>query len=454
MAEPRTREIYLASACDDIVMDPAGGLFLGGLAQTTTFFKTAMDRLGVQVDLARIAQYKGAMEPFTMSELSAPVKANEENLLDEDFRHLLTGMAHDRASHGLDVAQLRHLVDQAVFSPEEARGARLVDQVVDESELEKMLPALIGKAWPVREATEATPASERWVPARVAVVIVDGTIMEGDGSELPFSVSPMAWSGPIVDAIEEAGKDASIGAVVLRVNSPGGSALASDRIARALVRLRGSGKPLLVSMGDVAASGGYYVSAPANDIFASPSTLTGSIGIFAYKVDVAGLLARLGVFAETLKRGPHADLYSTTRPWTEDERGLMMKELTRQYQRFLATVVEGRSHRGTPGMTLARADELGRGRVWSGAQAAGNGLVDRLGGFVPALEEAARRGGIPLGPGGLPDLVTWPRPRPTPLLRTLANLPGGRAIERLVLPVLAEGGTSLQARLPFDVETR
>jgi protease-4 len=274
--------------------------------------------------------------------------------------------------------------------------------------------------------------------------------MDGEGSDFPFPSNEIAWSDRIIAALEEAGDDPSVGAVVLRVNSPGGSVLASDRIARVLLRLRKRGKPVLASMGDVAASGGYYVAAPASEIFASPSTLTGSIGIFGFKVDLNALLGHLGIASETYKRGAHADLFSISHGWNDEERALISGRMEQIYRRFLDTVAEGR---GSRGVSAARADELGRGRIWTGSQAASVGLVDRMGGISAAIDEAARRGGVPVGPGGLPELVVLPRPVPS-VLGALSRIPGGRVALRLLLPLVAEGGTGILARLPYDIETK
>ena len=447
LTQPDTRATYLASACDRVFIDPAVGLTFGGFAQTVTFYKTALDRLGVEVDLVRIAEYKGAMEPFVMNGQSAPVAANRNAILDDVFGRLLAGVADGRSAQGLNQAKVRDLVDRAVFSSAQAREAGLVDMVADEDEVK----AAVAQAWgPLRDADARPRDVGRWRPDRVAVILVDGTLMDGEGGDFPFPSSEIAWSDRIIAALGEAADDSSVRAVVLRVNSPGGSALASDRIARVLRRVRKLGKPVLASMGDVAASGGYYVAAPTDEIFASPSTLTGSIGIFGFKVNLKGLLGHLGIASETYKRGAHADLLAVEHGWNDEERALISGRMEQMYRRFLDTVAEGRKSRG---VTAARADELGRGRVWTGSQAAGVGLVDRMGGVSAAIDEAARRGGVPVGPGGLPELVVLPRPAHS-VLGALAHVPGGRVAVRLLLPLLAEGGTGILARLPYDIETK
>jgi protease-4 len=444
LTQPGTREYYLASPCDLVFIDPAAGLSFGGLSQTATFFKNTLDRVGVEVELVRIAEFKGAMEPFVLPQQSAPVAANRNAVLDDDFGRLLAGVAEGRATHGLDQAKLRGLVDRAMLTPIEARDAGLVDMVVDEDEMKKFVAETLG---PVSDADTRPRDPGRWRPRRVAVVLVDGNIVDGDGTEWPFPSGNTAWSDRIIAALDDAGKDPSVAAVVLRINSPGGSALAADRIARAIVRLRKTGKPVLASMGDVAASGGYYVAAPTERILASPGTLTGSIGIFGFKVNVKGLFGHLGINSETFKRGQHADLYSPSRAWTDEERAIITGQMQYMYQRFLDTVAAGRK------ITSKQVDDLGRGKIWTGSQAAGVGLVDGMGSVIYAIDEAARRAGVPVGPGSLPEVVVLPRPAAS-FLGALSTMPGAREAMQMVLPLVQQGSSGVLARLPYDIETK
>jgi protease-4 len=461
MVSPGLREYYLAVACDRIVVHPAGALAVMGLSQTVTFYKNVMDKLGVQVQLVRIAEYKGAMEPFVMTEQSEPVRRNKNSVLDDNYSRMVGAIAAGRAGRGLSVESLPALVDQAVFSPGEAKAKGLIDEVADEKDTESFVRATLGRRWPVVNGAGGRFEQRRWTPGRVGVVLVDGAIVDGGGGGLPFSTGELAAADRIIEAIEHMRDDGSIKAVVLRVNSPGGSALASDRIARAVIRLRAR-KPVIVSMGDLAASGGYYVAAPGDEIFASPGTTTGSIGIFGLKVDVGTLAAKVGLGTETFKRGAHADMFSPFRPWTDDERKLMEHHIRGMYQLFLDTVAAGRKSRG---ITAERADQLGRGHIWTGAQALDNRLVDKLGGFSDAVDEAARRGDVELGAGGLPELVVLPRPVSNPL-ETLMRLQGlqteeraaptlieryGKEAARLLGPLMVGAKDGVQARLPFDI---
>lgn len=458
IVQPSMPEYYLASACDRIIVHPAGTMAIWGLSQTVTFYKSALDKLGVKVDVVRIAEYKGAMEPFILTEQSEPVRRNRNAVLDENYSRIIGAIAAGRGAHGLAVENLPALVDEAVFSPAEAKKRGLVDAVADEKDAEDFIRQTLGKRWAISNGAGGRYQQPRWTPGRVGVVLVDGAIVEGEQGGLPFSTGGLAFADRIIDAIDQLKDDGSVKAVVLRVNSPGGSALASDRIARAVMRLRAR-KPVIVSMGDLAASGGYYVSAPADEIFASPATTTGSIGIFGMKVDLGTLVTRVGLAGETYKRGAHADMFSPFRPWSADERKIMEGHIRGMYQLFLETVAAGRKTRG---ITPERADELGRGRIWTGAQALDMRLVDKLGGFSDALDEAARRGDVELGAGGVPELVVLPRPVSSPL-ETLMRLGGVQAREpsllerygeiaaRMLAPLLLGSKNGIEARLPYDL---
>ncbi len=480
-----TRELYLASACDKVVMHPAGGLTFAGLSHAVTFYKGAMDRLGVGLDLVRIAEFKGAMEPYVMTGQSAPVRQNRDELLDDLYARILSGIAAGRASavptgkgRPVDVARLHELVAVGSFTPGTARDAGLVDVVRDDHEVEQLLKDLLGRpSIDFRDPDPAPIRPARWSRARVAVILLDGTINEGASRSLPFDLGGVAGADTLVDALEQCRRDPDIRAVVLRVNSPGGSAFSSDVIARAVVRLRAAGKPVVTSMGDVAASGGYYVAAPTDVIFAEPSTTTGSIGIFAFKLDMSRLLSILSINVEVTRRGPHADQQAAYRPWTAEERAIAERRIRHLYDLFLTTVATGRKSRG---LTPARVDEVGRGHVWTGAQARTRGLIDDFGGITAAIDRAAALGGVPRSPDEAPDLVVLPRPGGNLLLRLVGltrGQTGGdaddeehtgatdrrrswrmppplRSAIKLAAPYLFGPGEGVEARLPFDLDIR
>jgi protease-4 len=463
---PETRDYYLATACDAIVLHPAGTLTLTGFSQTVTFYKHAMDTLGVNVDLVRIGEYKGAMEPFVFEQQSAPVRANKDDLLDDVYRRFVATVARARTTAGrvIDEARVRTLVDRGLFTPYEAQLVGLVDAVKDDDELETWLRQSLGRPAIAIRAPDSSSTQEAWPSRRVVVVLVDGTIVDGKSRRFPFG-EDLAGGDTLVEALEECRRDGSVGAVVLRVNSPGGSAFASDVVARAVVKLRRAGKPVIVSMGDIAASGGYYVSAPADAIFAEPSTLSGSIGIFGYKVDVRKLMATLGIGVETNRRGQHADYNSPYRPWTDEEIKIAAEKIRYFYELFINTVADGRRAQG---LTRARVDEIGRGHIWTGAEAQGLGLVDQMGGIGAAIDLAARLGRVPLESSGLPALSLLPRPTGGLLARLtgldledrsttdMGQLLGARLgpALRLLGPFLQGDGTGIEARIPYDLDVR
>ena len=468
---PSTREYYLAAGADVIVLHPAGELALTGISQAVTFYKSAMDRIGVQVDLVRIGSYKGAMEPFILNEQSSDVRANKKRLLDDVFERLTTAIAADRTRVGrkMDAAEVRGLVDRGLFTPGQAQAAGLIDGVADQGQLETVIAQALGRPDVGITDLESSPvASGAWPGRRIAVILMDGTIVDGPSQEMPFGIGGFAGSDTLLAALEECRSDPTIGAVVLRVNSPGGSAFASDVMARAIVQVRAAGKPVIASMGDIAASGGYYVSAPADQVFAEPSTLTGSIGIFAVKVNAARLLATIGVNIETSRRGAHADYLSPYRPWTDVELKMVMEKMRYLYGTFIETVAAGRASRG---LTVAKVDELGRGQVWTGALAQSVGLVDKMGGLAAAIDEAVRVSGVPVGRDQLPEVVVLPRP-PLGLVRRLVGgadeaaraaspafpaqlmTPELRGALRLLAPALLRAGHGYEARLPYDIDIR
>ncbi|HTB56782.1 MAG TPA: signal peptide peptidase SppA [Polyangia bacterium] len=493
---PSTREYYLAAACDVIVIHPAGELSVTGVATNVTFYKGTMDRLGVHLELVRVGAFKGAMEPFIMTEQSPAVRENKNQLLDDVYNRLTATIAADRtrAGHPMDAAIVRGLIDRGIFSAGDATLAGLGDAVAAEGDLEAFVQHALGRAnLRLRDPDSSPAAPAAWPSRRVAVLFVDGTMVDGPNVELPFGMGDFAGSDTLSAALEQCRRDPTIAAVVLRVNSPGGSAFASDVLAREIKKVRQAGKPIVVSMGDLAASGGYYIAAPADVIYAEPSTTTGSIGVFGYKVDAQKLLAMLGMNVETYRRGAHADFLSPYRPWTDEERALALQQIQHLYQLFVATVADGRRSRG---LTAARVDELGRGHVWTGALAQGLGLVDRLGGVSAAIDEAARLGGVPVGRDHLPDLALLPvenkgllrrlagaasaledgaidgatvgsvlgsdeqsaeqsNEQEAPVVRQPASLLTGdaRAALRLLAPFLVQGsGAGFAARLPYDID--
>lgn len=444
---------YLASACDHIIAHPTSTLRLLGLSSTITFFKGAFDKLGVTPDFIKIAEYKSAPEQFTRESLSGPAREQRDALLDHIYTTVLQRTADGRR---MTVGDLKGHVAQGVYVAQEAKLKGLIDDVRYPDELEDAIGKLLGRGIGVHPPTGVPKKPEAWKRPRVVVVHVDGDIVDAEEESGLFSARA-AVGDVIAGAIKAAREDPGVRAIVLRVNSPGGSVLASDKIAREVELTRGK-KPILASMGDVAASGGYYVSAPADRIFAEDLTVTGSIGIFSGKFDVSGLLRRVGVSWETSTRGEHADAESIYRTYTDEERALLLAKLRKLYDAFLEIVARNRK------MSTTDVDKVGRGRVWIGAAAREQGLVDEIGSLTDVIAEAKRRGG--LLPDEDVDLEQVPRRRTLlarvvrellgaeaqPPLAAFARVPALRALLESLPPSLLLGGEGVYARLPFDLK--
>jgi protease-4 len=295
----------------------------------------------------------------------------------------------------------------------------------------------------------------RWRYPQVAVIYVEGDIIDGASRSVPFLGNKLAGSQTLVGAIAAARANPDVGAIVLRIDSPGGSALASELISREVFATRGV-KPILCSFSDLAASGGYFIAAGCDTIFAEPMSITGSIGIFFGKFDLSGLAAKLGVSTTVYKRGARSDSESYFRPYTDEERTVLMDKLRYMYGRFVGAVAEGR------GMKKDEVDAVGRGHVYTGEQAKGARLVDRFGGLGDALDEAKRR--MKVAPGARVQLVELPA-EPTSLLGKVTGLLGVHAdapVSLTDLPVIKElvrgipasilvAPEQAQARLPYDI---
>ncbi len=384
---------YLAAACDRVFLPQSATVFAPGLRMEGMFLKDALALVGVEAELEAFSEYKASPDTFRRSTMSAPQRKMLEAILDSAFAEVLEGIA---AGRKLEPGQVQVLMNRMPLAAEEAVEARLADGVFYEDELAAALGS-DGRPAPLLTWQEARRWLRRPVHWRrrtaIGVISVEGLIVLGSPRRLPPLPVPiplvgqMTGSEMVTQQLRAAERNHRIAAVVLYVNSPGGSALASDLIWREVNRLR-QRKPVVVLMGNQAASGGYYVSAPANVIVAQPATMTGSIGIWGGKFVVAGLLDKLRVGRETLQRGDRAGLYDGTIPFTAEEREVLRREIGAGYTRFKARVAQGR------GMTPEQVEEIARGRVWTGRQALEQGLVDELGGFEVALRRAKESAGL------------------------------------------------------------
>jgi protease-4 len=378
-------EIYACTAADQTLLDPAGHVRLLGPSMDVLFYGELLEHVGVHADFVRIGEFKSAPEHFMRSSMSEPDRLQRDAYLDDVYARMLGDLA--RSTH-ITVAEAEALVDDGPYAAVQAVHTPLVQGTADEAELDEPLAAVIDG--PVRLRKSLRPYGPgAWSQGRhVGVVIVDGTMVDGENVDIPIIGIHQSGGRTVVQAIERMAADRSVSAIVLRVDSGGGSALASDQIWRALRRAR-EHKPVIASMGALAASGGYYIASACDEIFTDPSTLTGSIGIFFGKVDIEGLLDMAGVTAEQLARGAHAGASSLYRPFTDEEREALREQIELGYRMFLARVAEGR------GMSSEAVDAVGRGRIWSGDAAIREGLADRRGGFIAALARARELGRVP-----------------------------------------------------------
>jgi len=390
--EGASNATYLVlAACDKIALAPLGDISITGPTAMPIHVKGLLDKLGVTADFIHVGAYKGAAEPLT---LDAPSKEMQETLgaiLDQRYATMVDIIATERK---LDPGAVKGLIDTGLFPSTAAKAAKLVDEVTSFD----MLRAELKAPW---TKLELEPAAHdqlasylkiaRFIGAmpqdrpsadHVAVVYAVGNIVDGDGGGLLGARHEIA-AHTLIAALHALANDASVKAVVLRIDSGGGSAQASELIWAALADLKAK-KPVIVSMSDVAASGGYYIASGATKIFALPDTLTGSIGVVGGRIAPAGALAKVGVTTFPMGRGKHATMMTSLAPWTPEERDLIQKTMGEVYETFKARVAAGR------GKTPADIEPIAQGHVWVGAKAKELGLVDEIGGLDAALAEARK----------------------------------------------------------------
>jgi protease-4 len=437
----------VASAADRVYAAPQAVLAVNGFSATALFAGAGLDKLGVKAEFVRVGAYKTAPDVFTRRDMSSEQREVVNALLDDVFGRYVRRVT--QARH-LDEEKFRRLLDRGLQTPQEAQAQGLVDGLVYRDQLEEEVGKLAGGHVAFEQVGTQPPSvrSPRWTPPpTVAVVRVEGDIARGEGGADLLGLVEVAGSESIARRIHRLADDPSVKAIVVRIDSPGGDGSASELIWRELQRARKEkGKPVVASMGDVAASGGYYVAVAADEIYAEPSTVTGSIGVFVGKFDLEELYRELGLKLVTNKRGKSADLFSTARALTDEERRTLQGWVEAFYGQFVDRVAEGRR------LPRQRVDELGRGRVWTGQQALERGLVDKMGGLRDAIDAAKVRAGLPPDePVSLDDEGKLE----VSFLPAFQLLPGSlrplsaRALRALSL--LGEPGT-LRAVLPFDLE--
>ncbi|MFI5306904.1 MAG: signal peptide peptidase SppA [Polyangiales bacterium] len=376
-------EYYACAAADSTLLDPAGDVRLLGSASSVMLFGETLRKIGVRADFLRIGPYKSAPEQYTQGQMSDAARRETASLLDDAHERVLSDLAADLHKSREKIAQI---MDSGPHLASSAIREGLVKQTADEHDFGEEGLAIFGGKRMARELPKDEPRAWGKRPA-IGVVVVDDEIVDGESVDIPFIDIHMTGGETVIDTLDAMAADPNIRAIVLRVDSPGGAAQASDKIWRAVRRAREK-KPVVASMGALAASGGYYVASAADEIWAEPTTLTGSIGIFYGKVDVAQLAEKLGVKIENFQRGKRAGAESIFRPFTDEERAALADLMRNYYGLFLSRVAEGRR------MSVEAVDAVGRGRVYSGDAAQRLGLVDRLGGLSSALIRARALAGL------------------------------------------------------------
>jgi protease IV len=384
------REYYLATAADRIFMLPSASLDLSGVATYELFLRGTLDKIGAIPDLHHIGDYKTAVNTFTQKGYTRAHKEMDESLNRDLYEQLVRGIADGRKK---DEADVRHAIDEGPFLPEDALRAGLIDDVAYEDQVHEKLG--IQQRDRQMESDDYARISTGSLGLnrgpRIAVIYASGTINSGKSGYDPVN-GAIAGSETLIEYVRQARRDSSVRAIVLRIDSPGGSAPASDAIWRELMiaRQERADRPLVASMSDLAASGGYYIAMPAQVIVAQPSTLTGSIGIFGGKVVTGGVYEKLGAHIESTSIGRHAEINSPVRPYNAEELKKLQEQLQAFYDQFVEKAADSRHTQPE------KIDAIAQGRVWTGRQAKQNGLVDELGGLDRALIVAKQRAKIPV----------------------------------------------------------
>ena len=428
-AELGTRGYYLATAGEGVWVEPPGGIWLTGLYSSHLYYEKILDTIGVRAQFIKYGKYKSFPEAFTRTGPSDGADEVQGSLMDALYGQVVTAIAGARKKTEEEV---RTIVDQGPYTSQAAVDAGLVEGAIYYDEMEDTLRERLG--FPVQLRHGYLPESPLWPqwgePDRIAVIAIEGSLVEGTSSTVPLLGMRMAGSRTIEAAIDAALGDSSVKAIILRIDSPGGASLSADHVWRKVVNAKKS-KPVIISMSNVCASGGYYIAAAGDRVFADAATYTGSIGIFTGKFSVTRLFEIIGVNQVAWKRGSNADLLTFERPWTDEQSKMMYDKLGFYYRQFLEAVSKGR------GMTVEEVDAVAQGRVWLGSQALEHKLVDEVGGIHEAILAAKAAAGMD------PD---------HPI--AIRMLPERPFFERLfsevlpTLPVLAEVG----APLPVEAE--
>ena len=473
-----TKDYLLAIGCDTVMIPVSGGLSVTGLRAEVSYYKGALDKLMLKADVLKVGAYKSAVEPYLYTKMSDANRKQINSLLDDNYENEVVGVIRAaRPARKWSADDVKGVIDQGPFTATKALELGLVDKLAYEDEYKGIFAKALGvdsvevvkdygkakgadldfsNPFKLLEALSPNKKPKESKKPKIAVIYVVGGIASGKGGVSPLMGGATVGSDTIVAAVRQADKDDTVKAIVLRVDSPGGSALASDIIWRSLKICK---KPVVVSMGDVAASGGYYIAAAGSRIFAEPGTITGSIGVFGLKLVTGGLEDWAGVTTEVVSRGKNSGVNSTTFAWSDSERAAMTETIDEVYQQFLDRAIQGRKVAGSK-MTSEELLALAGGRVWTGRQAKDNGLVDELGTLDDAIKHAQKLGGLdptkeverlnlPKGVSFLDKLADGDLGLP---FGSLKLLPGSEKALKLIGPLLQLNDEPLKAVMPLRVE--
>ena len=435
-----SREYYVATAADSIYMAPEDELDVKGLRAELTYFKGTLDKLGVSMEFEHVGKYKDAPDQFTRTSPSPETLEVTNQILDQYYGDIVNVIAQGRKK---PPEAVRAAIDQGPFIGKGAQEAGLVDGLIFEDEMFQKVGNLSRIS--DRNYFRASSGSSG---KRIALVSQEGDITRGGTTNPDFTETGITATGAI-RVLRQVEDDSSIAGVILRIDSPGGDGIASDDILHEAKRLSQK-KPTVISMSDLAASGGYFIAMTGDPVIAYPNTLTGSIGVFFGRVNLKGLYEKIGLKKENLTRGKFADIDSENGPLTEEQRAKLKKEIEGFYHGFVQRVADGRKR------PYDQIEPLAQGRVWLGVQAKQNGLVDELGGLDRAVEMVKERAKIPASEKV--TLVTYPPKRS--LFELLFNRSSDSEVESKLravlgkLPLRALGQGGVMGLMPFTIEVK
>ena len=450
------RAYYLASVFQNIWLQPVGSVGLTGLAVQSPFGKSALDKIGVSADFMQREEYKSFMEMAQRDDFSPPVRTMMEGLVNDLSDQIATGIAENRK---WDAGHVKELMEQGPYTDTEAFKANLVTKIGYSDELDKEIDQKAGedpKEVEVEDYLTFGGHGKTAKPkAKIALIYGTGLIVDKASGPGDISGEKQMGADNIVDAFDAAAEDPNVKAILFRIDSPGGSPEASETIRRSLIHAQKSGKPVFVSMGEVAASGGYWVAMNADHIAAEPATLTGSIGVLSGKFVIAGLLQKIGVNFGTIKTAENAGMWSMTEGFTPSQRERVNALLDQTYYAFVKNVSDARK------IPMDKMPDIAKGRVWTGSQALKIGLVDQLGGYDVSL--AAIRKKLGLKETDQMALEVFPPPE-TPVERIMKLLKGlgiesamirsalieWQSVQVSLAPLMSEGSNlhPIEARMP------